>query len=156
MLRMTYRGGNPGGLPDGVTDIPVENPAVRDDDDGVENLISVLFQPDQLVGQPGDGIAFPASGRMLDQVALAHTMLGSMLQQAPHHVDLVVAGPDLFSGLLSRLFVADLNQLGIVLENVGQTFPGQHLAPQVGGLESVRIGRIAGTIVPATVEWQEP
>ena len=149
---MAHGGGNPGGLPDGVIDLPVENSAIGHDDDRVENLIPVFFKPDQLVCQTSDGITFPASGRMLDQVALVHTMLGCMHQQASHHVDLVVAGPDLFSGLHSRLFVTELNQLGIVLEKVGQAFPGQYLAPPVVGLESIRIGRISGTIVPAMID----
>ena len=55
-----------GVLPDGVADLLVEQSAVGDDDDRIEDRGVVLCLPDQLVGQPGDGVALAAAGRVLD------------------------------------------------------------------------------------------
>ena len=39
---------------------------------------------------------------------------------------------------------------------MGQALAREHLAPQIVGLEPARVGRIAGAVVPAAVEGQEP
>jgi hypothetical protein len=54
-----------------------------------------LLQPDELVRQPGDGVALAAAGRVLDQVPLLPDARGGVGQQLAHHVELVVAGEDL-------------------------------------------------------------
>src|SRR5690348_15273335 len=52
-------------------DLLVEIAAVGDDNDGVENVRAVLLQADQLMRQPGNGVAFAAARRMLNKVAMA-------------------------------------------------------------------------------------
>ena len=95
-----------GVLLDGVLDLAVEDDAVRDDDNGVENRAAASpLQPDQPVGQPRDRVALAAAGRVLDQVAPAGAVLGRVGQEPADDVELVVARPDL--GLLrpARLLV---------------------------------------------------
>ena len=45
-----------GELFDRVADLLVEDASVRDHDDGIEHPGGVLPEPDQLVGEPGDGV----------------------------------------------------------------------------------------------------
>ena len=129
---------------------------VGDDDDRVEGRGAVPGQPDQLVGQPGDGVALAASGRVLDQVTTARAVVTCVGQQAAHHVELMVARPDLGPLPPARLLVLRLHHLGVVLQDVGQALPAQHLPPQVAGLDAAGVGRVAGAVVPAAVEGQEP
>ena len=155
-LRVSDGGADLGVLLDGVADLAVEEDAVGDHDDRVEDRGVVLFKPDQLVGQPGDGVGLAAARRVMDQVALARAVRAGVGQDFTHHIELVVTRPDLGPLLPPRLFVLRLDHLGVVLEDVGQALAGQHLAPQVVGLEAVRIGRVAGTVVPAPIERQKP
>ena len=145
-----------GELLDGVPDLPVEDGAVGDDDDGVEDQCAVLLQPDQLMGEPGDGVRLAATGRMLDQVAPAGAVLTGIRQHLAHHVELVEARPDLNRLLAAGLLVLDLDHLGVVLQDVGESPAGEDALPQVVGLEPLRVGRIASPIVPTQVEGQEP
>ena len=143
-------------LPDRIVDLSVQYSAVRDDDDRVEDELFVHPQPDQLMGKPGDGVALPAAGRMLDQVALSHSGGGRVGQKLANHVELVVPRPRLGPSFLVGLRFAGHDHLGIVLQDVGQTLPGQHFPPQVVGLDPVRIGRVARPVVPSEVKGQEP
>ena len=143
-------------LPDRVPDLTVEDHPVGDHDDRVEDRRVVPGQPDQLVGQPGDGVALAAAGRVLDQVAPARAVGAGVGQQPAHHVELVVARPDLLPALPAALLVLRLHHLGVVLQDVGEAPPGQHLPPQVVDRQPVRVRRIARTVVPAPVERQEP
>ena len=76
-----------GELLDRVANLPVEDAAVGDHDDGVEHPGSVLPQPNQLVGEPGDGVRLPATGRMLDEIPLPCAMPARVGQQPSHHVE---------------------------------------------------------------------
>ncbi len=129
---------------------------VGDDDDRVKGQLAVPAQTDELVGQPGNRVRLAAAGRVLDQVAPPGAVLGRIGQQPPHHVELVVAGKDLIPLLLARLFVLLLDDLGIVLQDVGQAARGEDALPQIVGLQSGGVGRIAGAVVPALVKGQEP
>ena len=151
-LRGPHRRADLGVLLDGVADLPVEDAPIGDHDDRVEDRSIVLREPDQLVGQPGDGIALAATSRVLDQVAPARRARRGVGQQPAHHVELLVARPNLRPLFLTGLLVLRLHHLGIVLQDVGQALPGQHVLPQVVRLEAAWIGRIAGTVVPAPVE----
>ena len=115
-----------------------------------------MLEADELVGQPGDRVGLTAAGGVLDQVALPHSVGGNIGEQLADDVELVVAGPDLGGALAPGPLVADLDDLGVVLEDVGQPVAGQDLLPQVLGLEPFGVGRVAGSVVPATVEGQEP
>ena len=143
-------------LPDRVADLLVQDAAVGHDDDGIEDGLAVLFQRDHLMRQPCDGKALAAAGRVLDQVAPTRPVLARVGQQLSNHIELVVARPDLDPFLSPRLRVLGLQHLGVVLQDVGHAGPCKDLAPEVVRAESVRVGRIAGAIVPATVEGQEP
>ena len=68
----------------------------------------------------------------------------------------MVTRPDLGLFLSARFLVFRSHHLGVVFQDVGQALAGQHLAPQIVDLEPVRVGRIARTVVPASVEGQEP
>ncbi len=130
-LGVSHRRAHLGVFPDRVSDLPVEDAAVGDDDDRVEDRSVVLFQPDQLVGQPSDRKALAAARRVLDQVTLPRPAGSRVGQELAHRVDLVIARPDLDSPLLPRLGVLRFHDLGVVLQDVGQAPAGQHLAPQV-------------------------
>ena len=145
-----------GVLPDRVPDLTVEDDPVGDHDDRVEDRRVVPAQPDQLVSQPGDGVALAAAGRVLDQVAPARAVGAGVGQQPAHHVELMVARPDLGPSLPAALLVLRLHHLGVVLQDVGEAPPGQHLPPQVVDRQPVRVGRVARAVVPAPVERQEP
>ena len=145
-----------GELPDRVADLLVEEASIGDHDDGVKHPCVVLPESDQLVGEPCDGVGLPAAGRMLDEISLPGAVPARIGQEPPHHVELVVARPDLLLPLLARLLILGLDDLCIVLQDVGQPDAGDEARPEVVGLEAVRIWRVPGTIVPALVEGQEP
>ena len=77
-------------------------------------------------------------------------------QESAYHVELVVARPDLHLPLLARLLILGLDDLRVVLQDVGQPVAGEQARPEVVGLEAIRVGRIPGAVVPALVEGQEP
>ena len=156
MLRAPHGRADLGVLPNRVADLPVEDTPVRDDDDRVEDRGVVPRETDELVGQPGDGVALAAARRVLDQVAPSRPVRRGIGQQPAHDVELVVAGPDLRALLPAGLLVLRLHHLGVVLQDVGEALAREHLAPQVVGLDAARVGRIAGAVVPAPVERQEP
>ena len=114
------------------------------------------LEADQLVGQPGDGVGFAAAGGVLDQVAPAGAVGLHIGQGLPHHAELVVARPDLAALPLAGARVLLLHDLGVVLQDVRQPGGGEHLAPEVVGLEAVGVGRVARAVVVALVEGQEP
>ena len=106
--------------------------------------------------KPGDGIRLAAARRVLHQIALASTIRAHIGQRLPHHTELVVAGKHLAALLLARLRILSLDDLGVIFEDVGQPRRGEHLFPQIVGLEALRVGRIARAVVVALVEGQEP
>ena len=57
-------------------------------------LSSMVMEGRQPVGEPGDGEALAAAGRMLDEVALAGAVLAGMGDQPPHGIELLIAGED--------------------------------------------------------------
>ncbi len=77
---------------------------------------------------------------MLDEIAPPHAPLLNVGQQLPYHVELVVARKDLLALLLAGPLVLFLDDLGIVLQDVGQSLAGEDLFPQVIGLEPARVG----------------
>ena len=143
-------------LPDRVPDLTVEDDPVGDHDDRVEDRRVVPGQPDQLVGQPGDGVALAAARRVLDQVAPARAVLAAIGQQTADHVELMVARPDLRPPLPAGLVILPPPPVRSFLQDVGQALPRQHLPPQVVDRQPVRVRRVARTVVPAAIERQEP
>ena len=143
-------------LLDRVLNLLIQHPPVSDDDYRVEEDRAVFLQPDQLMGQPGDGVRLAAAGRVLNQVSEADSPAGRVGQQLSHHVQLVIARPYLHPLLASRLLILRFDDLGVVLDDPGQPVAGQRLFPQVVCLEPVGIRRIAGAVVPSPVEGQKP
>ena len=91
---------------------------------------------------------------MLDQVALPNTMVGGVIQQFAHDVELLVPRKD--QGLLrKRIRLAPLQQYEM-LDDPGEAGRLKHLFPEIGGLVSVRVRRVACALVVALVERQEP
>ena len=96
---------------------------------------------------------------MLDQIAFAHPIGMGAAQQGTHRAQLMEARKDLFALLAFlatgiRFFL--FYHLRVTLDDVGQRLAGQHLLPQVIGLQTIRVGRVACAAVPALVERQEP
>ena len=128
-----------------LADLVVQHHPVGDDYGGVEDGLPALLEPDELAGQPGDGIGLAAARGVLDEVALAGAVVGDVAQDLAHGFQLVVPGPDL---LLPNL-------LGVVLNDVREAPRCQGLLPEVVGPESLRVGRVASAPVVALVEGQE-
>ena len=63
-----------GVLLDGVADLLVEDAPIGNHDDRVEDLGAVSREPDQLMRQPGDGVALAAARRVMDQVEPARAL----------------------------------------------------------------------------------
>ena len=99
---------------------------------------------------------FPLPAECWIRYRFPRAVLVRIGQEPPHHVELVIARPDLLLPLLARLLILGLNDLRVVLQDVGQPVAGDDARPEVFGFEAVRIRRVPGTIVPALVEWQEP
>ena len=68
----------------------------------------------------------------------------------------MVTRPDLYLSPLARLLILDLDDLRVVLQDVGQPVAGEKARPEVVGLEAVRVRWIPGTVIPALVEGQKP
>ena len=150
------RGADLGELLDGVANLLVEDAAVGHNDNRIEHGGAAAFEPDELVGEPGDGVALAATGGVLDEVSLSRSLLLGGREQLPHNVELVVTRKYLDAFPLTGLVVSLLNHLGVALEDVGESRRREDPLPQVVGLDPVRVGRVAGAVVPAQVEGEEP
>ena len=155
-LGMADDGGDLGEPPDGVADLPVQDPPVRHDDDGVDGRVSVLLKTYEPVGEPGDGVGLAAARRVLHKVAPPDSPLRDGSQELADDLELVKSRPYLLAAAASGPPVLGLDDLGVVLDDVGEAVAGEHLLPQVVGLQAVRVRRVARGVVPATVEGQEP
>ena len=93
---------------------------------------------DELVREPGDGIRFAASRGVLDQVPLPCSGLLRIREELPHHVELVVSRENLIPLLLAGFLVLPFDDLGVVLEDVGETVRGEKALPKVVCFESLR------------------
>ena len=96
---------------------------------------------------------------MLYQVALPGARGGGIIPQAAHHIQLMIAGPDLLppvtAGAGAAARARRRRKQGIVLHNIGQTVPRQRVLPQVIGFDAVGVGRVARAVIPALVERQK-
>ena len=68
----------------------------------------------------------------------------------------MVARPDLGPGFAAGFLVLCGENLGVVLQNVGQAFTGENLSPHVIGFQTIGIWWIARAVVPPLVEGQKP
>src|SRR6266568_9139992 len=106
--------------------------------------------------EPRNGIGFAAAGRVLNKIALACAFGLNIGQGLSYNIKLMVARPNLVSLLLAGLWILLFNDLRIVLQNVGQSCRSEHFFPEVIGLETRWVGRIARTVVETFVEWKKP
>ena len=82
-------------LPDGLLELAVEHAPVGHHHHRVEDApVVVVMQHREPVGEPGDGEALAAAGRMLDQVALAGAVVACVAHEPAHAVELLVARED--------------------------------------------------------------
>jgi hypothetical protein len=58
--------------------------------------------------------------------------------------------------LAACLLVLDLDDLSVVLQDVGEAVPGEDAPPEEVGFQPKRIGRVARAVVPTLVERKEP
>ena len=77
---------------DRVANLLVEDPAIRNDDDGIEHWRVVRREPDQLVREPGDRVRLAAAGRPDDRDVPLSDDLGRARQQVAADDDLVRRG----------------------------------------------------------------
>lgn len=107
--------------------------------------------------EPRDGIALPASGRVLDEIVLAHAFLAGFGDNIPDCFQLVIPGEDSVFGpdlpaverFLLHLYMHEPG------EEIEQAIPGQDLFPEICGLEVARIFRVPCTSVVSLVEGEE-
>ena len=125
-------------LPDGLLELAVEHTPVGHDHDRVEDAsIIPIVQHRELVGQPGDGEALAAAGRVLDQVALAGAVVSCVAHKAAHTVELLVARKDQVAPAgLAPAVVLRLDLVDELADEVEQAVPGPDLLPQVIGWEA--------------------
>ena len=155
-LGMAHRRGDLGELLDGVPYLLVKDAPVGDDDDGIEDFLLILFEANELVGEPGDRVRLAAACRVLDQVASTGTNLPGVGKEFTNYVELVVTRENLFSLLSAGLFVFFLDDLCVVLQDICQALTGEDVFPEEVRLEPVRVRGVAGTVVVAQVEGEEP
>ena len=141
---------------DGLGQLIVEDDPVCHDDDRVERDAPVMGGLGQLVHEPRDRVGLAATRRVLDEILSARPVLRHIGEQAPHCVELMVAGEDRLLRLLARGGVLLSEDLGIVLDDPGETLGGQNPPPQVVRHDPVRVGRVARAIVVSLVKRQEP
>ncbi len=153
---VAYGGAYLGELFDRILDLFVENTPVSNHNNGIKNSLTVFFRTDELVGQPGNRIRFARTGRMLNEVALACAVFFYIVQQLMHHLELVIARNNLPALFLAGFGIFFLHDLGIVFQNIGEAGRCEQAFPEVVGFETVRIRRVAGAVIPALIERQEP
>ena len=111
--------------------LAVQHAPIGDDHDGVkDSSVLGVVQSRELVGQPGDGEALPAPGRVLDEVMLPSSVLAGVGHQSPHCVELMVARED--QEALTSLIAPVVQTLDLVDElaqQVQHTVPRPYLLP---------------------------
>jgi hypothetical protein len=73
--------------------------------------------------EPGDRVRLAAARRVLDQVPLPCTVFAHIRQRLPDQAQLMVARPDLPALLSPGAWILLLDDLRVVLQDVGQALP---------------------------------
>ena len=148
-------------LPHRGLELAVEHPAVGDDHDGVEDpAVICVVQRGKLVGQPGDGEALAAPGRVLDEVALSRPQGTGVRHEPAHAVELLIARKDEepFTSL-APLLVFLLNLMDDLAHQVQDAVPRPGLFPEIAGRVAGlrrRHGRVPCAAELAPVEGEKP
>ena len=152
-------------LVDGALELPVEDPAVGDHHDLVEDLpVLGVVQRRQPVRRPRDGERLARAGGVLDEVVPPRPVFAGAGLQPANRVPLVESRED--QQRVPQGGLAPLPRLGRLevdepVEDVQPGLPLPHLLPQVGGRVAFGVGGIPlaarrGVRVAAPVERQEP
>ena len=147
-------------LPDGALELAVEHAAVGHHHDRVEDApVVAIVQHREPVGEPGDGEALAAAGRVLDQVALAGAVVARVAHEPAHAVELLVAGEDQEAPAgLAPAIVLYLHLVDELTNEVEDAVPGPDPLPQVVGGEARPGGRdrrVPGAAEASLIERQE-
>ena len=138
--------------------MPVKHPPIRDDDYGVEDSPVVrAVKACQVMAEPGNAVALAAPGTVFNQILVPCPFLPGLIHQAADNIQLVVAGE--YELLLPRfppLVILQVNLFKKVPDQIQQAVPLPNFFPNIGGLESVRIGGISCSFAIALIEWKEP
>ena len=133
-------------LPDGALELAVEHAPVGHHHDRVEDTpVGAVVQHREPVGEPGDGEALAAAGRVLDQVALAGAVVARVADEPAHAVELLVARK--YQEARARLaapLVLRLDLMDELADEVEDAVPRPDPLPQVVGREA-----LAGWAAPA-------
>ena len=156
MLGMTDGRSDLGELLDRVSYLLIENAAIGHYDDGIENLTVIGRQSDQLVRQPGDRVRLTRAGGVLNQHPSAGTLRLRVSEQPSNDIKLMKTREELLPLPLPRLGVRPNDNLRIVLDDVSQSQGRQDVLPQIIRLQPIRVGGIAGAIIPTFVKRQKP
>ncbi len=139
-----------------VADLLVQIDAVRNHDNGIHDVLVILHQRDELVRQPGDGVALAGACTMLNQEALSNGVCPGFKEEFPDTIQLVIARPDdLFDRFGLALFLF-LDNLRVVLQDVSKRVFLQDFLPEIFSEDLGLFPRVAGTTIHAFVERQEP
>ena len=148
-------------LPDGALKLAVEDAPVGHHHDRVEDApVAAIVQHREPVGEPSDGEALAAAGRVLNQVALAGAVVARVAHESAHAVELLVAREDqeARAGFASAVVLC-LDLVDELTHEVEDAVAGPDTLPQVVGREARPGGRDRRVPRPAEaplVEWQEP
>ena len=148
-------------LPDGPLELPVEHTPVGHHDDRIEDApIVVVVQYREPVGEPGDGEALAAAGRMLDQITLAGAVVACVAYEPADAVELLVAREDeevLAGSAPAVVFVLDLvDELADQVKNaVSRPDPIPEVVRRIAG-PGGRNRRVPRAAEAPLVERQEP
>ena len=151
LLELPYRG----------LELAVQYPAVGDDHDGVEyTAVTRVVQGGELVGEPGDGEALAAPGRVLDEVPVSRPHGTGVRHEPAHAIELLITRKDEepLAGL-APLFVFLLNLMDKLAHQTKDADPRPSLFPEIaGGVAGLRRrhGRVPGAPELAPVEGEKP
>ena len=87
---------------------------------GIEANTSFLTYTDELMRQPSNRVQLPTTARVLNEIPQPNALFGSSGKQLPYHVKLMVAGKDLLALLFTGLRILVVDDLSMVLKNVGK------------------------------------
>ena len=149
--------GNLHKLPDRIPNLLVQINAIRNNDHSIKNIVvGCVFQRNQLVRQPCNGIRLSRARTVLDQVSLSNSISLGIRQQRSDQLQLVIARKYLLVALFMRFFILIANDLHIIFNDVGEIIFAKDFFPEIICLYAVRIRWIARTIVVTFIERQEP
>ena len=122
---------------DGFLQLAVNNHAVGNDDDIIENnLIVGIMQRSQTVSQPCDGVGLAGTGTVLNQIVLRGAVFTDISQNLADNIQLMIArenevfGTFHLAGLLIDLFL-HLNENELA-DEVKDGILGQNILPHIG------------------------